>query len=735
MKRRHSVSILDTDDVITIDKNRRIVGGYTSDAVNLQNITDNKVEDDGQLGSETTSNAAADAVNLENISTTADNEGYFDDHNNNNKNNSDELSEATQPPPPQNILSIDVPDTQTFNQIFNGNAEATVPEIPNYHTNQNQMMRIDIRKINLFEMLPLKFLEFLEEKKIPTIANCDKLFQSGQSPYFQINDGLQCTREWGRDLEQIILENLWAVIKTDVQVGSSYTSTEREPIEQIKYDGNTITSYQKDLLYIAYTFMFGNDANDDTSKLFKFIHIEGKAGCGKTYVLSQLGKKKNINVTYCTLSNVLCNDIKNLYNVETKTFCSFVMNLFGFNYMINNNNVGFYSAVNFQRAMTHISPETMMEFDCEIFENHRKKKHMWRRLMYKHFIGCRKIIHMPLRIIFLDEYTLVSGAYLVLIIQRLKIIAEYDCEKILLIIAGDVNQILPLFVTPCHTYDFMDTMSDHTLYFNKQMRVTDQIYDSMLNRCLVQPKDTIGEYLLENFSNCLEPTVYYRYPIEIVINAPRITSPDEIELIRNWFVDNDISLINYLFCSYLNLEVHFNNMTIATTIFRQLNILNIEDSNYYIQFHLFRFVYNKKYHYRIPMAPDDIKLAAVALIRFFPYKLLVTMKCSRSGDLLPRSSILYLLDWSDTCIYMYSKKTKNIHKISQRKFDMNLFSNFKLYGFPIQLHCADTSHSLQGQTIDRLVCINPTNCSRRELYVMLSRVKTAERVHRLFVPR
>lgn len=596
------------------------------------------------------------------------------------------------------------------------------------HSNcNNSLLGINLNGLQLLNesMLPANFIDFCEKNKIPTIHNCDNLFRFGMSPYFQINAGLVCNISWPFELQNIFINDPKIVIITNVQKSEMYESVHSidSGRTKIEYNAELITTYQKELLYRTYSYLYGHE----DSTLFNFIHVQGRAGCGKTYILSQLSKQRNnINIKYVTLSNILCNDVRQLYNIKTQTFCSFIMELFSFN-----DNIAFYRAKLLQEIMTHISPETIDNFDCSSFF---QKKHRWRDLMYKHFIKCRPFIKPQLQIIFIDEYTLISASLLSLCINLIKSFSEASFVKTLLIIAGDSNQIEPLFVTACHTYDFIEKKASHVISFNKQMRVLDEEYNILLNNCLTKPKELIGSYLSEYFQHKNERLIDYRYPIELAIKAPISKNGDNLEALAIWMRNENVNMINLIFFSYTNIEVHYNNMTLATSIYRQLKRLNVENIEYYIQFHILRFYIFKRFHYRFPIKDNDKKIAALALIRFFPYKLLVTLKAKTGTEMLPRSSILYLIDWNSELVFMYSKTENSIYKISQMKFQMNLYRNFTVYGFPLQLHLADTAHSLQGQTIDRKICINSTMCSRRELYVMLSRVRISKNVHSVYIP-
>lgn len=566
--------------------------------------------------------------------------------------------------------------------------------------------------------LPEEFIKFLVENKKETINNTKGGgFNRTTVPYFQIENGLTCVSSWADEINGI-LENSNLVLKTQVEREQTYVPENRPPVERIIYQVESLTYYQRELLDTIYAFM---DDETELPNLFNCVHVQGKAGCGKTFILSQLSQRTDIDLCYTTITNSLCENIYNLYDVTTSTFCKYIMNLLNlFNYN------GFKSL---QYAMEQILPEAVLKFDFNVFEG--KMKHKWRGLMYKHFIKCRRFIHTPMKVIYLDEYTMISAGFLALFINRLRIKAEYKLEKILLVIAGDSNQIEPFRVTLGHTYNFLEIEADKVIDFVNQMRISDQNYDNVLNNLLIEPNDTIDQFLIDNFEDKCNSDIIYHYPIDTVEPLRRLGNMT-LENLERWFADND-TLIKLMFFSYTNLELHFNNMSIATTIYRQLLQLNIKDPEYYIQFQFIRFFCTKTGEF----VKNYKTFPALALIRFFPYKLLNEVECKNSNRKLKRGSILYLINWDTKFVHMYSKTTKSMHKLSQHFFHMNLFRGLDLYqyGFPLQLYCADTAHCVEGLTIDRNICINPTQCSKRELYVMLSRVRTAERLHRIYVPR
>lgn len=605
-------------------------------------------------------------------------------------------------------------------------ATTTELSVKEYYNTNNRLMQEDIKEVELLDHLPIEFLTFLEQRKNYTIHNCDQLFPRNKSPFFQITDGLQCNNEWPYEFQKLMLKNRSVILQTSVKAGEHYSTDVPPIVTPILYDSNKITNYQKRLLTETYSLLYDDSTNDN----FNLIHIEGKAGCGKTYILSEFSKNKKIHIEYMTISNILCNDIKNLYNINTTTFCKQIINIFS-----SGCNLPFFRACQLQEIMQHILPEDVEKYlDAEIFDSamikESRNKNRFRNLVFKHFIRLRK--YKKRKIFFLDEYTLVTGGLLSLFIKIARHRSEILNIKTVFIVAGDGNQIEPLFVTAGHSYKFLDKIATSVINFDKQMRVVDSRYNAILNNLLVLPANTIGDYLRDNFKNRQESNINYRYPIECVINAPK--NDNNTEELTVWFNEQNIQMINLIFFAYTNCEVHYNNLTIAATIINQLKIMQVVNLSWYIQVHVLRIYIMKTYRFIFPIKNTDSKISILPLIRFFPYKLLKTIKCIMPDVTLARSSILYLIDWNNEFVWLYSKVTKTVHKIGQLKFSMNLYKNYILYGFPLQMHCSDTAHSLQGQTIDRDICINASKCSRRELYVMLSRVREASRVCRIFTP-
>lgn len=596
-------------------------------------------------------------------------------------------------------------------------AAAETPPPYNYFNQHNKFIDYDWR--TKFIDLPEKLVEILEDTKEASILNRHDTMPSGSVPYFKIKHGLYPTKKWDDELRDFLLENPDSCVitkqkqtmKYKLQTSSPPSSTEELEVEQAPVaieQQPTPTNDQRQLIErIEYAFR-------EPYKNFHVISLQGAAGTGKTFVLSQFKH----SAIYITTTNVLCNDVKLKYNVNTITLCKFLMETF---------NRPFASIVLLQDLAKHIPHNAFENKTClNGLINLQCRGYLWERVL-RQMKRLRVFVNRSSSklLYFLDEFSLMSCGIIGLVIEIIRISAMMTNSRIVLVISGDCNQIPPLFIVPTHSFNFIEKRADYAFMFNQQMRCLDEKYTQILGRVLHE-RD-LRSYMQTTFQSIDRDDIEYIYPIDLIQMAPSNTN----ELIK-WIHANDvINLANLIFFSFTNRELHFNNISMGVSIWRQLKLYEIKNVHEYVQFQILSSKKNVKdstFSYKFPLVENEVP-HILPLIKFFPYKILC-----REIPALPRSTLVILLGWNDAKVVVLDTRDNSLHSIGPTVFRMNLQRNVVFRGFPLQLHIGETSYSCQGMTITRGICVNASNATRHELYVTLSRVRSLSKCIRVHVP-
>lgn len=375
------------------------------------------------------------------------------------------------------------------------------------------------------------------------------------------------------------------------------------------------------------------------------------------------------------------------------------------------------------------------------------------------YLWWKTLVPRKSRIIFIDEYSLINEGMLGLIKTLIEIYSVIHRRRTILVFSGDINQIHPLYESDQSSrFDCLSTFN-YKFHFVQQNRISDTQYNDLLNSILTSPHpDNVVRKAFGKANQLVE----YDYPIDVFTEAPPIPpiQPDEsaeppakkpkieyglaqkdaeFDNFAKWFIENDVaSYSKIMFFSYTNVELQYNNLSLALSIFNRLrhfqgiqlpNGSTVEPRNY-VQFQTLRYFVGASLRVGYPLRRDreNGRIPILALIRYFPYKLL-----TRRIAGFPRSSILYLIDWCKEKCLMFSLEKKEFIMLPAMVFEMNLI-NGPIVGFPIQLYMSETSFSAQGLTLDREIYANLSRASREECYVMLSRVRTRASCKEIHVP-
>lgn len=415
-----------------------------------------------------------------------------------------------------------------------------------------------------------------------------------------------------------------------------------------------------------------------------------------------------------------------------------------------------YTSHNENDSMGQIQTDSTIDMEGE--ENIPKRKftnEKYSNIKEEYYHLYKKYPVKRPRIVFIDEYTLLSNGLIDLKISIAKAEAFAGLPT-LLVFVGDENQIKPLYQVPNADLKFLSKFKKFEL--KRQFRIKDDTFnnflldisrgDNVYNRIL--------DYLKDKFLNT---RVQYEYPINKII--PLIDL--EEELLGKYAIEEDLfNVCDILMFAFSNTEVQFNNCSLAVHVAKSILQRN-EISfliKYFIQFQVmtfkvngltpedyptyFPFKLNEKQDGRIPITP---------LILGFEYKLLkpieinsplgdeigvsnVNPKKSSSNEKikLSRGSRFLLLKITDTYLVMCNREGLLI-RLYASEFETNLINTSKMFGFPIQMYASETSYSAQGLTIDKNIYANLSGFSLSETYVVLSRVSDPEKIKKIYIPK
>lgn len=584
--------------------------------------------------------------------------------------------------------------------------------------------------------LPGTLMEAMEKNKKTAVLNRFPVFSRGLSPCFVfLKSKIPPQRDWytfvGKVLEDEANEKMCLIQtedprydmpmngknKFDVLIHRKQTEPSMRP--QFK-----LTTEQLDAKRGLLTLLCGDHAPN-----FGSVLLNGQAGCGKTYLLSEivsLKKYRPLRIIYTTTTNLLCGTVYDQFKpgLEALTVCGLLMQLYKLN---------FNACTFLQDLLKHIPAHAFASANLNVDEIHfesdtlhttsvDKSKRLWIRLLKR--IRPHKVKHV---IIFIDEYSLLSDGVISLIHHTFKTIEKYLPFKFIIIYSGDINQIQPLFSHDASSdFTFMTSLVDQVYNFKIQKRIENVEYLDFLKSILVT--ESPAQLVRNTFGHLNSRLVDYNYNVQLISEIPPYEEFEQvIEYFETWKLHE---ICKPMFFSYTNVELHYNNIAIAMSIYNKLKSYTVIEPHSFVQFQILRYLCGKKIYTPNKLTMYDTgEIPILPLVKGFPYKIL------SSKLTLPRSSIVYLIYWTKSFAIVYHRDSKSLYKLPIMEFSMNLTRN-ALVGFPLQMYVAETSYSAQGLTIGgREIYVNPSNTTRPEFYVIMSRVTNANQIKSIHVPK
>lgn len=570
--------------------------------------------------------------------------------------------------------------------------------------------------------LSQEILEKLENVKERATCRRVSVFGPGTIPYFCYNDSLSPVKTWKLHFQKFLATNILGLYRVptskEARCEQLTYNIDKKPQDDIKFSDEQLEFVSKLLEIIA-----------DPS-MFDVMILNGKAGSGKTTILKYIHslRTKGIHSTYITMSKFLCEDVRRrIYEGDDHVFtvCSFVMKHLKFSYG---------STIMFQELLKHVPHNTLDKEELVIDVNfmHNPLKNSWQRVIsrLKHknsaFLKISKRFAPATKIFFIDEYSLLTAGVIGMILNILK----RTGFKVIVIFAGDMNQIQALFQRIHSCNSFLKSIARHETTLVNNFRASDKEYADFLDGILTT--NTVPDYMRSYIPRCM-PYIDYNYPLHMVLDMP---DNEDLNILREWIEDNQFyNTCSHIIFAFQNEEVHYNNLSLAVSVYNQ--ICKKADMATACRLVKFQLIFKVKWENKVMKlkgkypAQDtlDGKVPILPLVVGLDYKVL-----SRVVPLLPRSSILTLIKIEKDSLLMYSQQKKEFYKIYDGKYQMNLYRGVELYGFPLQMYSSETSCSAQGVTIERDVYANFSANSRSEAYVIMSRVRTKNRIKSVFIP-
>lgn len=595
--------------------------------------------------------------------------------------------------------------------------ENGVPAIRN-HYNPNRYFYSNFTE---YKYVPEAIAEHLEVYKRRLGSSHVRVFPFSNRYYFTFGEPRTNSTTWKKNTEDYINQSPTMVsvarVNKKAKVQERIVTQTREIEDSSPYrsiyeilDQPEISKEQRRVL----SHILGDEPLHADGKMpyFSVFRLDGEAGSGKSQIIKYL-LQMGIKVTYATTTRLLTETTRRKFSpygpFRCRTICGLLMDLFSLGpitAMLLGNIAPYVEGTSWdmcKRVLTSGAP--------------KDAKYYWMCLRIAVISG--RIKQQLPWVIFIDEYSLLSGSMIGILINAIR--ETSLCRKAVLIFAGDTNQMGPFFcIDSSSEYDVLNTPKVASIRFTRQHRVLDEDYINFLRELCntMEPRDMIRD----EFQDDCDPLIEYNYPLKIIDSMP-----GEVSEVQKWFDDNDIGhLVPFIIFVKSNAEIHFYNWSLALMISRGLDRYTTINKKNYINFHIYK-IYCRKTP--TSMFRSTLPITVLPLVRGFPYKVL-----AREIDKLPRSSIVYLLDFTKDYVTVYEPSINMVFDIPSMAFEMNLYRPLKLYGFPLQLHVADTFYSAQGLTVTKDIYADLSGASREEAYVILSRVRTRKKCKSIYVP-
>lgn len=517
-------------------------------------------------------------------------------------------------------------------------------------------------------------------------------------------------------------------------------------------------------------YKIANDFFQNDDQVFECLRIEGRAGTGKTFAINLLLRnfKDEIAIVYSTLKGQLVNEFAEEFpKCYCMVVCQLWLTLFNLSYLRH--------YLPLQKIVNSISIEELTELTMEI---------PYEYINFSKFLLKFNIPSRPL-IIYIDEYSLLSPNEIHFFKLIFKRIASHPL-KILLLFAGDGNQLPPIFNVHIKPIELVTTVIiPKAVTFVTQQRNTVAKFQKLLDRILslneVFAKQEISNYF-KNIINNRE--ILFNFPVECLSDYPVLEIIDDVtnyekfietadtylcnkkkyiywyrNTIKNqkeilqWWKKHRERFINvsYVFLSKTNATVNMMNIKFAFSIFNQIQDASISSIDGLITFIniLFATKFTHVYKELTEVEEEQIQiLPYTPLIIGAPYILTETFGSFRKGEIFYligyccKNEVVYLINRQNQELMLKPRlHSTNYYGSSQTANKLNQLSLYYLrkyievYNFPIQLAFAQTIFSSQGLTFEsnKHVYLDLQNCSFKEMYVAISRAKTEDQIKGILI--
>lgn len=459
----------------------------------------------------------------------------------------------------------------------------------------------------------------------------------------------------------------------------------------------------------------------------KCMLLTGHAGSGKTSTLECLRDLGNVSLKYIAITQRLCAAVRRNFNITTLTFCSFMIKALGMKPL---------DIMILMDAISYLSANTLLDYEFTGI-NRNSIKTMFNSPF--HPIDPddpeSKLISPKVNIIFLDEISMFAPPLLECFVSIVKVISVILREKFIIILAGDFMQISPLLTTSMD-YEPIFGICESVFNFKQQHRIVDQSY---LNVVMKLTNDTLmcSQQFLVELKKVIPDSKFsqeikYAYPFKLVENAY-----DSLKTATNLYIwlktlppnfFADILPINVFV--FTNREMHYMNLLLAFAIISQFKDREIirTITQQFICFSTFT-KNGTDLVWPIQINNEHI-VPVLPLIRFFPYRLLA-MNINLPD--VYNKCLVFLIDWNfaESSVTVYCPAIEKFLTVPVGSFKMNL-SNSMLYGIPLELAFCTTYHSSQGLTLTGDIVVSLNNIDFRELFVVLTRVRSSEQIQNIF---
>lgn len=556
-----------------------------------------------------------------------------------------------------------------------------------------------------------------------------------------------------------------------------------------------LSDEQRDCLNNILQYAYPGDFNilkckkEEYSSFFKIFVIEGSAGCGKSSIIESLNfytyknHSKYTNMLYITQTNVLCQSMykKCKYNskMQYMTFFKFLSIL----------ELNYYDKKTFLLACDSMKIDAFQHTCGDDFIKEVKSSINLPPISEEtddDDNGNIEYKKARLFVVFDEVYTLSSGRLSLFLFLVRCIKQQHPNISIYCILIGDKHQLRPFTKLEDikiqvvkddeeHAFDIKKETKDEAaateeekkldlallseisqsesipnatrFFLTRQFRIADNIYHDYVNRVRnAENRTDIGVQLLNDiqtlWADKINQTLSVVYPLDDILDAlgddKSFTDYRKIVIEFSHRGIFDKSLDTTVFC-FTNQHAHYYNLALAFSYWNQIEDKAGPNPNDFVTFSLcfhadttIGDLEKRNIQIATLINKRNYLVNTLPLIRYCPYKIL-TSNCP-----VARLSVVYLLDWilnakkEITNLIVFSADKNIIFSLLPSRFEMNLFKNTKLFGFPLQFAFSSTFASSQGLTLNNKIAISCSNISKAELYVCLTRIKNSKDLVRIF---